>query len=119
MKTIVLFHDESTFQANGDQPTIWAQPGTVVMRPKSKGSGIMVSDFIKERGGYLHLSDDEFERAKQADPTVRKYARQLLEYGEARERYWTSKKFMRQIRGRKNCGGQISQRRWLETGMGV
>ena len=49
----------------------------------------MVSDFIEERGGYLHLTDDEFERAKQTDPTIRKYARQLLEYGEAREGYWT------------------------------
>ena len=32
-KTIVLFHDESTFQAKNDQPTTWAQPGTVVTRP--------------------------------------------------------------------------------------
>ena len=35
-KTIILFHDESTFQANDDQPTTWAQPGSVVMCPKSK-----------------------------------------------------------------------------------
>ena len=97
-KTIVIFHDESTFQAIDDQPTIWAEPGTVVMRPKSKGSGIMVSDFIEERGGYLHLTDEEFERAKQTNTTIRKYGRQLLEYGEAREGYWTSEKFMRQIR---------------------
>ena len=97
-KTIVLFHDESTFQANDDQPTIWAQPGTSVMHPKSKGSGIMVSDFIEERAGYLHLSDEEYEHAKQTDPSIRKYARQLLEYGEAREGYWTSEKFMKQLR---------------------
>lgn len=42
-KTVVLFHDESTFQANEDQPTLWAEKGTTVMRPKFKGSGIMVS----------------------------------------------------------------------------
>ena len=24
-KTVILFHDETTFQANEDQPTIWAQ----------------------------------------------------------------------------------------------
>ncbi len=57
-KTVVLFHDESTFQANDDQPTVWALPGTTVMSPKSKGSGIVVSDFIEEKGGYLHLTDD-------------------------------------------------------------
>ena len=51
-RTIVLFQNESTFQANCDQPTIWVQPETSVM---SKGSGIMVSDFIKERAGYLQL----------------------------------------------------------------
>lgn len=36
-KTIVLFYDESTFQASKDQPTLWAAKGTSVMRPKSKG----------------------------------------------------------------------------------
>lgn len=97
-KTVVLFHDESTFQANDDQPTIWALPGTSVMRPKSKGSGIMVSDFIEEKGGYLHLTDDEYEQAKKTTPAIRKYARQLFEYGDAKEGYWTSAKFMEQIK---------------------
>ena len=45
-KTAILFHDEFTFQANEDQPTLWAEKDTTVMRPKSKGSGIMVSNFI-------------------------------------------------------------------------
>ena len=40
------------------------------MLPKSKGSGIMASDFIEERAGYLHLSDEEYERAKQTDPLI-------------------------------------------------
>ncbi len=97
-KTVILFHDESTFQANEDQPTLWAEKGTSVMRPKSKGSGIMVSDFVEERNGYLHLSDSEYERVKQQDPSIKKYARQLFEYGEAREGYWTSQKFMAQIK---------------------
>ena len=97
-KTVVLFHDESTFQANEDQPTLWAVKGTSVMRPKSKGSGIMVSDFIEERNGYLQLTDNEYEHAKQQDPSIRKYARRLFEYGEAKEGYWTSEKFMSQIR---------------------
>ena len=81
-KTIILFHDESTFQSNEDQPTLWAEKGTNVMRPKSKGSGIMVSDFIDERNGYLQLSDEEYSRAKEKDPTIRKHACQLLEYGD-------------------------------------
>ena len=35
-----------------------------ILRPKSKGAGIMVSDFIEEHNGYLHLSDEEYERSK-------------------------------------------------------
>lgn len=27
-KTVIIFHDESTFQANDDQPTLWAEKGT-------------------------------------------------------------------------------------------
>ena len=67
-KTVVLFHDDSTFQANEDQPTLWAEKGTTVMRPKSKVSGIMVSDFIDEHNGYLQLTDEEYTRANEKDP---------------------------------------------------
>ena len=34
---------------NDDKPTHWAEKGTSVVRQKSKGSGIMVSDFIEEK----------------------------------------------------------------------
>ena len=97
-KTVIIFHDESTFQANDDQPTLWAEKGTSVIRPKSKGSGIMVSDFIEERNGYLALTEQEYERVKQDNPSAKMYARQLFEYGEAKEGYWTSEKFMKQIK---------------------
>ena len=61
-KTVVLFHDETTFQANEDQTTVWAPKGTKVIRPKSKGSGIMISDFISEQSGYLSLTDEEYHQ---------------------------------------------------------
>ena len=32
------------------------------------------------------------------DPRIKMYARQLVEYGESREGYWTSDKFMLQIK---------------------
>ena len=50
-KTVVLFHDETAFQSNEDQLTLWAEKETSIMRPKSKGNGIMVSDFISEQHG--------------------------------------------------------------------
>ena len=33
------------------------------MRPKSKGAGIMVSDFIDEHNGYLQLMNEEYTHA--------------------------------------------------------
>ena len=59
-KTVIFFHDESTFQANDDQSTFWRIEDTVVMKPKSKGCGIMVSDFIDEKNGYLCLTQEEY-----------------------------------------------------------
>jgi len=50
-KTVLLFHDETTVQANEDQLTLWAAKGTTLMH---KGSGIMTSDFTKEKGSYWH-----------------------------------------------------------------
>ena len=95
-KTVIFFHDESTFQCNDDQPTLWATKGTNIIRPKSKGAGIMVSDFICEHG-YLSLTAEEYEAAKVSNPTIRLQAREFLEYGESKEGYWTAEKFMRQI----------------------
>lgn len=96
-KTVVIFHDESTFQCNDDQPTFWGTKGTVAIKPKHKGAGIMVSDFIDEKNGYLALTQEEYDVAKQTDPNIWMQARAFLEYGESKEGYWTSEKFMEQI----------------------
>lgn len=32
---------------------------TSIIKPKSCGSGLMVSDFVEEYGGFLELSDEE------------------------------------------------------------
>ncbi len=57
----------------------------------------MVSDFIEEKNGYLALTMEEYERAKLTDPTIRLQAREFLKYGESKEGYWTSDKFMKQM----------------------
>ena len=36
---------------------------------KTKGSGIMVSDFVEERGGFLKLLPDKLDRTKLQYPT--------------------------------------------------
>ena len=97
-KTVILFHDESTFHANEDQKSMWGVKGEHMLRLKSKGVGIMVSDFVDERSGYLSLTDEEFDKASQTNPDIVKQARCLLLYGESKEGYWTNEKFMEQMK---------------------
>ena len=58
----------------------------------------MVSDFIEEYNGYLHLTPEEFEVAKPNHLSLTRHqACSYLEYGKNKEGYWTSEKFMAQI----------------------
>ena len=79
---VVMCHDESTFQSNGDQTSAWLQEDQPVIRPKSRGFGQMVSDFVDEYCGFLRLTDLDFQTAKQSQPTIKQEARVILEYGE-------------------------------------
>jgi len=89
-RTVIIFHDESIFTANENQRLQWGSADIHVIRPKGKGSSIMVSDFIDERNGYLRLTDDELERVKvKYSPDFQREASVLLEYGESKEGYWT------------------------------
>ena len=97
-RTVVILHDESIFTANEDQKLQWGSADMHVIRPKGKGAGIMVSDFIDELNGYLRLTNEELERAKvKYGANFQKEARMLLEYGESKEGYWTSDKFLSQM----------------------
>ncbi len=98
-KTVFIFHDESTFNANDDDQSLkWGVKGEKIMKKKSRGAGIMVSDFIEEKNGFLALNDAEYEIAKTNNPACRKYAREFLEYGENKEGYWIMVKFLAQLK---------------------
>ena len=97
-KAVVFFHDETTFMSNEDQPTQWGMKGEKMMKPKSRGAGIMVSDFVDEHNGFLALSDAEYDEVKATKPHLHKYARKFLEYGENREGYWTRDRFIKQMK---------------------
>ena len=47
---IAVTHDESTFNANDGQHQIWIEGKKQPLRPKGKGKGIMVSDFLTPIG---------------------------------------------------------------------
>ena len=65
--------------------------------PKTKGSGIMVSEFVEENGGFLKFIDAEFTRARESNPEITQSAQQLLEYGAEKEGYWTGDRFMKML----------------------
>ena len=42
--------------------------------------------------------EEEYQEARKVDSSIRKYTRQQIVHGEVKERYWTSEKFMNQIK---------------------
>lgn len=57
---IQIHHDESTFYANADQHHYWSDGNDTVLKQKSLGQAIMVSDFIEEASSnYLRHNDKE------------------------------------------------------------
>ena len=66
--------------------------------PKTKGSGLMVSDFIEEHYGYLHFSDEQFGQAKLLNSSMEQCASVVFEYGSERGGYWTGERFLTQMK---------------------
>ena len=62
-----------------------------MIKPKGKGRGLMVSDFIDEHDGFLALTPDE---AAEVPHLSRRKAREILKYGAEQEGYWNSNRFM-------------------------
>ena len=69
-----------------------------IIQPKTKGTGIMISDFVDQHSGFLRLTSSEAELAKARDPSFPVTARVTLEYGAARGGYWDSEKFLKNIK---------------------
>ena len=61
-------------------------------------AGLVVSDFIQEKDGYLAFSDTMFQSVSAVDPTLAQSAQLLFEYGKSKEGYWTNELFMKQLR---------------------
>ena len=48
---VLIFHDESIFNTNEGQTWMWGESERPAILPKTKGSRIIVSDFVEEHGG--------------------------------------------------------------------
>ena len=55
-EVVLITHDESTFYSNDGKRFIWMENGKNVMKPKSKGSSIMVSGLLCECHGFLSMN---------------------------------------------------------------
>lgn len=95
---VLIYHDECIFYANKGQSILWAEEGKVPIRPKTQGRGIMVSDFVTEHNGLLKLSDDEFKKAQETNPSVTQSAVEIIKYGAAGDGYWNNERFLRQVK---------------------
>lgn len=56
---IRVFHDESTFYSNADQIFHWTDGSKQVLKQKSLGQAIMVSDFVDEVSGLLEYDGEK------------------------------------------------------------
>ena len=54
-----VFHGESTFHANTDQSFHWTDGSKQVLKQKSIGQVIMVSDFVEEVGSFIEFQGDK------------------------------------------------------------
>ena len=83
---VTIFHDESIFNTNERQTRMWGESERPAILLKTKGSGIMVSDFVGA-WGYLKLTQEELESTKEQYPSIDPNARRLPEYGAEKEGY--------------------------------
>ena len=58
----IVHHDESTFYSNANQSNYWSDGTMAVLKQKSLGQAIMVSDFIEEASGDYLRHDDKQAR---------------------------------------------------------
>lgn len=80
-KLVLIFHDECIFSTNEGQLWAWATEDESVIQPKTRGWGIMVSDYIDQHSGFLCLTSDEAKLARHGDSDFPITARATLEYG--------------------------------------
>ena len=85
-KLVPVFHDESTFRANEDQRFCRLEKDEQILKPKSAGRGLMVSEFVCPCHGRM------------VNPDTGNPSRILLKYGKNYDGYWTGENVSEQLR---------------------
>ena len=97
---IVITHDECTFSAHDGKTHRWQRKGDTFLRPKGKGRGIMVSDFLLpfSRLNLLRLPEAEQDQVVEHFGLSSKEVVEILEYGKNNEGYWDGVKLVKQVK---------------------
>lgn len=83
---LFVTHDESVFNSNDGPRMTWMKKGEQPIRPKGRGKGLMVSDFLTTTG---RLSANRGQGATE-------YATELLEFGG--DKWWGTDDLLAQVR---------------------
>ena len=115
---VLVVHDECAVACKDGTVSAWMSLNSPTPLPKSKGSCMMVSDFLSEMTGRLRLTEDQWSKLVQEDPDMCTdlraafigmnsedplahmeipRARVLLETGKSRDGYWTGKDLIDQV----------------------
>ena len=97
---IMITHDESTFSADDSRRKIWTLEGHNILRPKGKGRGIMVSDFLLPWSRLNLLSLPLEQQQELASSGIPFEAATYFEYGKMEEGYWTGEHLLEQIKAK-------------------
>jgi len=82
---VLVTHDESTFNANDRKRQLWMKDSKQPLRPKARGKGLMVSDFLTP-GGRLAVPNTISDTEMSARLMPRRYALEYFIYG--KDKYW-------------------------------
>jgi len=96
---ILITHDESIFSANDGRRQAWMKKNHVFLRPKGKGKGIMVSDFLLPWSRLNLLSLPKERQQELTSSGVPLEAAVLFEYGKE-EGYWDGQRLLEQLKTR-------------------
>ena len=96
---IVITHDECIFSANDGKQKAWGTENQIFLRPKGKGRGIMVSDFLLPWSRLNLLSLPRARQEELQSLGIPLEAAVLYEYGKE-EGYWDGKMLLEQAQVR-------------------
>jgi hypothetical protein len=93
---VMITHDESIFSANDGRHQAWVKDGDTILRPKGRGKGIMVSDFLLPWSRLNLLSLPKARQEELVTSGIPLEAAILFEYSKE-DGYWDGERLLYQI----------------------